>query len=85
MKKIWTTIDGKKLKIYEMETSHINNCIRMLEKQVEELIDMGEDFIDASGDTDGTCNLGCWDVSADIDRKNDYIIAFKEELRRRNL
>ena len=31
----WVTADGQKLKYSEMETSHIKNCIKMLERQLE--------------------------------------------------
>lgn len=79
----WTTKDGKILKIVDMETTHIENCIKMLENQIEELEDIGEDFIDASGDTDMTWNLGCWDIKSDIDRKKLYIKAFMKELKGR--
>ena len=30
----WTTRQGKKLKISEMETGHILNCIRLMDKQM---------------------------------------------------
>jgi len=30
----WTTKDGRKLKISEMKTSHILNCIKMMDKQM---------------------------------------------------
>lgn len=30
----WTTRDGVRLNIEDMETSHIKNCIRMLQKQI---------------------------------------------------
>lgn len=30
----WTTKDGRKLKISEMKTSHILNCIRMMDRQM---------------------------------------------------
>lgn len=32
-KGIWVTKDGKELKISEMETSHIKNCIRFIHKK----------------------------------------------------
>ena len=32
-KGIWVTKDGKELKISEMETSHIKNCIRFIQKK----------------------------------------------------
>ena len=79
----WTTKDGKVLKIVDMETTHIEKCIKMLENQIEELEDIGEDFIVGSGDTDGTCNFGYWDIKCDIDRKKLYIKAFMKELKGR--
>lgn len=30
----WTTKDGRKLKISEMKTSHILNCIRIMDRQM---------------------------------------------------
>lgn len=32
----WTTRDGKRLNIRDMQTSHIRNCIRMLERQLSQ-------------------------------------------------
>ena len=32
--KIWVTKDGKKLKIKDMETSHIQNCIKFVNKKI---------------------------------------------------
>ena len=34
----WTTREGKKLKISEMETSHILNCIRLMDRQMVKAI-----------------------------------------------
>lgn len=31
----WTTKDGQKLLVEDMDTSHIANCIRMLQKQID--------------------------------------------------
>ena len=44
----WTTREGKKLKISEMETSHIKNCIALMDRKFTRAINMamntGEDF-----------------------------------------
>ena len=44
----WTTREGKKLKISEMETSHIKNCIALMKRKFTRAINMamntGEDF-----------------------------------------
>ena len=44
----WTTREGKKLKISEMETSHIKNCIALMDRRFTRAINMamntGEDF-----------------------------------------
>ena len=44
----WTTREGKKLKISEMETSHIKNCIALVDRKFTRAINMamntGEDF-----------------------------------------
>lgn len=44
----WTTREGKKLKISEMETSHIKNCIALLDRNltiaINRAMNTGEDF-----------------------------------------
>ncbi len=36
-RKYWTTRDGKRLKIEEMESSHIRNCINLLKRNITKL------------------------------------------------
>lgn len=36
MKRIWVMKDGTKIKIKNMETSHIKNCVKMLERKYKE-------------------------------------------------
>lgn len=31
---IWVTREGKSYRIYDMETRHINNCIRMIQRSI---------------------------------------------------
>jgi len=45
MKETWTTKYGKTLKISDMETSHINNCIKMLQSKMP---DHEEDIIECA-------------------------------------
>ena len=42
----WTTREGKKLKIFEMETGHIKNCIALMDRKFTRAMAMntGEDF-----------------------------------------
>ena len=44
----WTAREGKKLKISEMETGHIKNCIALMDRKFTRAINMamntGEDF-----------------------------------------
>lgn len=44
----WTTRDGKRLNVMDMETSHIKNCIRMLERTIDsypgEQVYMGDSY-----------------------------------------
>ena len=36
MRETWTMKDGREINICDMETSHIENCIKMLERNAEE-------------------------------------------------
>lgn len=42
----WQTKDGQELEIAEMETSHIQNCIRLIERKWDDL-DPDDDYISA--------------------------------------
>jgi hypothetical protein len=45
----WTTAEGVELKISEMETSHIRNCIKLIQRKWDEL-DEESDYLAADGD-----------------------------------
>ena len=46
----WVTADGQKLRYSEMTTSHIRNCIKMLQRKLDERpLDYGADPSDSDG------------------------------------
>jgi hypothetical protein len=71
MKKYWITKDGKRLPIKKMETSHIRNCIKYLEKNPIEY-----------GSYDPFGNDHFYDI--DYEQTDDYIQAFEMELLKRS-
>ena len=78
----WKTKEGKELIISEMETSHIKNCIILLEKDIfrcDEIINACEDFDDDS--------YSCYfELSEAIESKKHfkkYIEVFTKELNKR--
>tara|TARA_R100001086_G_scaffold214248_1_gene130251 strand:+ start:370 stop:591 length:222 start_codon:yes stop_codon:yes gene_type:complete len=38
---VWTTKDGIELEVAEMETSHIKNCIKLMDKRYSYLVGYG--------------------------------------------
>ena len=88
MRRTWTTKDGTKIKIKDMESSHIKNCIAMLEKyhrQEEELGWMaigglhGDMAIEAA--ENAMLNL---EENGFEDKAEEFIFSFEQELERRN-
>ena len=67
---IWKTKDGQRLKIKEMQTSHIENCIRCLKNGSVTVTKKPCAISDPYGETI-------------VDYSKDYIEAFQNELRRR--
>jgi len=84
----WTTIEGKVLNISDMETSHINNYIKMLNKSINKLeIELRSCY---------RCSMSLIGEMAQIQVDNDLLILkdmisqrkakinmFKKELERR--
>ena len=72
----WETKTGEKIKIKDMTTQHIKNCIKAIQ---EERISIGE-TIDLGYTGDGCGDGIIYDF---IDYGNDYINAFENELKER--
>ena len=67
--RIWTTKDGERIPVEAMEESHIANCIRMLQKQIDR----------DDEEEDGECRMP--DEVYNI--KKAWIKAFEDELNKR--
>ncbi len=89
MKRIWKTKGGQRLKIRDMETSHIINCVRILHRhnmarlaQMYSIADM------LHGEEASLClERDICSIEEDGFGENDlaeqYLFAFQEELERR--
>lgn len=74
----WTTQDGTVLKLSEMETSHIENCIKMLKSQIV-------DPYDVHGYENGAeYSFTHHQILEDNERKEEKIKAFEGEISSRN-
>ena len=84
--KEWSMIDGTKIKLEDMQTSHIENCIKTLEEQIRALnnIDLME-FAVCSYEEEGGFDIDTIDRDRDyvINRKQHWIKTFKNELESR--
>ena len=72
----WTTKNGEKILIKDMTTQHIKNCIKAIEEgqiQIGKTIDLG---YTGDGAGDGI-------IYDFIDKRKEYIEAFKRELENR--
>lgn len=72
----WITKNNKKIKIKDMTTQHIKNCIKAIQ---EDRIQVGES-IQLGYTQDGNGDGIIYDF---IDFSKDYIKTFNEELKRR--
>lgn len=73
MQKVWTTQSGEKIKVKDMTTFHIKNCIKALEEgRIAKVIDLG--WLE-----DNDCKI----IDEDINWKNNWLEIFNEELIKR--
>lgn len=88
MKRVWRTKDGKRIRIRDMATSHIQNCIKVLQKynkrKVSEILSLptpnGEEAAFALENAiDDFLETGC--ELANL--AEEYIDSFEAELHRR--
>lgn len=75
MERIWKTKNGKKIKVKDMTTQHICNCIKCIEEgRIVFLVSLGyevdNDFIT---------------YDEDIIEKREWLKTFKEELKNRGV
>ena len=74
MEEIWTTQNGDKIKVKDMTTQHIRNCIKCIEDgRIDFVINMGW-----AEDNDYQ------EIDEDTEEKERWINIFKTELERRN-
>jgi hypothetical protein len=81
--KVWTLKDGRQVKIEQMTSSHIENCIRALkENRINKIIDLKAlEEIGWGLDDDYIEDI----EMEDTEWKSNWINAFKEELKRRGV
>ena len=78
--RLWKLKDGTRVKVTDMETSHIRNTVNMLEQQLNDM-NLSEDEIDLALFDDDTNN------SRRVRKATfnyNWIRAFERELKRRN-
>lgn len=87
MRRTWTTKDGTKLRIRSMETSHIRNCIRILERYHKNELMKGYAAIDGLRGEMAveSAETAIRDIEENgfNDEADEFIFAFEQELERR--
>ena len=80
MYQIWKT-NQENYEISKMDDKHIKNCLNMIEKNMKiNGVKLGDGYLEYEDDNNGILSPDWYDKYA-----NGYIIAFKEELKRRKV
>lgn len=89
MTEIWTTIDGRRVPIHELEDGHLSNCIRMLRRKAYIMAVVGHLFGPRSGSTAFTFYIdrlseGLY-TDVDVSERYPKIVPLVEEAGKREL
>jgi hypothetical protein len=87
MKRVWTTKNGTKLKIKDMTTHHITNCIALLERYHSTQLHNAHSFLNTlHGEMAIETmenNIASLEEDGWQDKAEEYIDSFQKELERR--
>jgi len=84
LKKIWKTKDGKNLKIKDMDTKHIKNCLKMLKERNFISIKSFNLFLNSYDNQSDMVQL-CLEREYINKIPNQFIDFFEEELKKRGI
>jgi hypothetical protein len=88
MKRVWTDRYGKKIKIKEMTTNHIENCLRFLRNRQEKTFAVALNSVPKFNPEGMASYYSEMEIDGFLKNEsdlefNEYVIAFRKELQRR--